>query len=209
MRIDFGHPGRVSDVVIPITAEALRDELNCPPSGGYREDAMTTPMSSMEVIQDFLSQKRIAIIGVSRDPKGFSILLFEELCHRGYDVVPVNPKTPNVLGRPCFGRVQDIQPPVDGAIVMTSAATTDAVVADCAEAGIRRVWMYRAAGRGAVSQKAIAFCEQQGIRVIPGECPFMFLSPASGIHRIHGMFRRITGRYPRRQSPAVRVAGEP
>ena len=99
---------------------------------------MAPPTSSLEVIQDFLSQKRIALIGISRDPKSFSLLLFEELCRRGYDVVPVNPKTPNVMGRPCFARVQDIEPPVDGALIMTSAAKTDTVVADCAEAGIRR-----------------------------------------------------------------------
>src|SRR5579863_2936476 len=145
---------------------------------------MAPPTSSLEVIQDFLSQKRIALIGISRDPKSFSLLLFEELCRRGYDVVPVNPKTPNVMGRPCFARVQDIEPPVDGALVMTSAAKTDTVVADCAEAGIRRVWMYRAAGQGAVSQKAVEFCTQHGMQVIPGECPFMFLTPASGIHRL-------------------------
>ena len=28
-------------------------------------------MSSMAVIQDFLAQKRIAVVGVSRDPKDF------------------------------------------------------------------------------------------------------------------------------------------
>jgi uncharacterized protein len=198
MRVDFGHPCPESYVVIQITAEASPNGLNCPPSGGYRGNTMTTQISSMEVIQDFLSQKRIAMIGISRDPKSFSVLLFEELCRRGYDVVPVNPRTPNVLGRPCFGRVQDIQPPVDGALVMTSAARTDVVVADCAEAGVRRIWMYRAAGQGAVSQKAVEFCKQHGMQVIPGECPFMFLSPASGIHRVHGVFRKITGRYPRR-----------
>ncbi len=158
---------------------------------------MAIQRSSIEVIQDFLAQKRIAMIGISREPKGFSVMLFEELRRRGYDVVPVNPKTPNVLGRPCFARVQDIHPPVDGALLMTSPAITERVVSDCAEAGIRRVWMYRTAGQGAVSQKAVAFCEKNGIRVIAGECPFMFLNAASGIHRVHGVFRKITGRYPR------------
>jgi uncharacterized protein len=154
----------------------------------------------LEIIEDFLAQKRIAIVGISRAPKDFSVSMFEELCRRGYDVVPVNPKTPNVLGRPCFARVQDIQPPVDGALLMTSAATAESVVEDCAAAGVRRVWMYRAGGKGAVSQKAVEFCQKNGIQVIPGECPFMFLPAAGGIHRMHGFVRKITGRYPKRGS---------
>jgi len=74
-------------------------------------------------------------------------------------------------------------------------------VADCAAAGIPRVWMYRAGGRGAVCLKAVAFCEEHGIQVVPGQCPFMFL-PSGAIHRVHGFVRKITGRYPKRQEAA-------
>jgi predicted CoA-binding protein len=153
---------------------------------------------SLETIKEFLAQKRIAMVGVSREPKEFSALLFEEFCRRGYDVVPVNPHAREVLGRRCFARVQDIQPPVDAAILMTSPEVTDAVVRDCDEAGIRRVWMYRAAGQGAVSANAVAFCRDRGIQVVPGQCPFMFWSDAHVGHRLHGYVRKIIGSYPRR-----------
>jgi uncharacterized protein len=159
---------------------------------------MATPGLSLETIDNFLAQKRIAMVGISREPKSFSVMLFEELCRRGYDVVPVNPNTPNVMGRRCFARLQDIQPPVDTALLMTSSSVTDKVVADCAEAGIRRVWMYRATGKGAVSPNAVAFCRERGIEVVPGQCPFMFLPHAGGVHRLHGFMRKLTGRYPRR-----------
>jgi predicted CoA-binding protein len=160
---------------------------------------MAAQTPSLETIEDFLAQKRIAMVGISREPKSFSVALFEELCRRGYDVIPVNPNTPNVLGRRCFARLQDIQPPVEAALLMTSPAITDTVVSDCAEAGIRRVWMYRAAGKGAVSPKAIAFCQESGMQVVPGQCPFMFLPGAETVHRLHGFVRKITGRYPQRQ----------
>jgi len=42
-------------------------------------------------ISDFLNLRRIALIGVSRDPKDFSRVLLRELCERGYDMVLVNP----------------------------------------------------------------------------------------------------------------------
>jgi len=152
---------------------------------------------ALEIIEDFLAQKRIAMVGLSRQPKDFSVMLFDELCRRGYEVIPVNPAASEVMGRPCFARVQDIKPPVDAVLLMTSPAVTEAVVEDCAAAGVRRVWMYSAGGQGAVSPKAVEFCRVNGIKVVPGECPFMFL-PHNGFHRIHGLVRKITGNYPRR-----------
>jgi predicted CoA-binding protein len=155
---------------------------------------------SLETIEDFLAQKRVAIIGASRDPKSFSIMLLKEFVRRGYEVIPVNPKTSNVLGRTCYGRVQDIQPPVQGAIVLTSPQVTEATIAECAKAGIPRIWIYGANGKSNVSQKTLASCEEQGIQVIAGQCPFMFLSGSGGVHRFHGFVRKITGRYPRRSA---------
>jgi predicted CoA-binding protein len=86
---------------------------------------------SLETIEDFLAQKRIAMVGVSREPGSFSVTLFKELCRRGFNVVPVNPKTPELLGWRCFARVQDIQPPVEAALLMTSPKVTETVVHDC------------------------------------------------------------------------------
>ena len=166
---------------------------------------MATERAVLETIEDFLAQKRIAMAGISRDPENFSVKLFEELCRRGYDVVPVNPNVAEVQGRRCFARVQDIQPPVEAALLMTSPEATETVVNDCAEADVRRVWMYRAAGKGAVSAKAVAFCRERGIEVVPGQCPFMFLPDTAGIHRFHGFVRKITGRYPRRTSSRSRM----
>jgi uncharacterized protein len=163
---------------------------------------MARQIASLDLIEDFLAEKRIAMIGVSKNPKDFSVSLFDELCRRGYDIVPVNPNVADVRGRRCFARVQDVQPPVTAALLMTSPKVTESVVADCAEAGIRKVWMYRAGGAGAVSPKAVAFCQGKEIEVIPGECPFMFLPGAGGVHRFHGFFRKITGRFPHHHAAA-------
>jgi predicted CoA-binding protein len=73
---------------------------------------MSIRLPSLETVEDFLSQKRIAMIGVSRNPKDFSAALFEGLRKRGYEMVPVNPKISEVMDQPCYARVQDIQPPV-------------------------------------------------------------------------------------------------
>ena len=168
---------------------------------------MSDQRASLELIEDFLAQKRIAIAGISRNPASDSARLFQELSRRGYDVVPVNPNTTEMHGRPCFPRVQDIRPSVHAVLIMTSPAVTEAVVNDCAEAGVRLVWLYRgASGPGSVSPQALAICQQRGIDVIPGQCPFMFLPGSAGIHRFHGFVRKLIGRYPQRSSVPLKPA---
>jgi predicted CoA-binding protein len=150
----------------------------------------------MSAIQDFLAQTRIAVIGVSHDPREISRALFKELRTRGYDTVPVNPSLKEVDGIPCFAHLRDIQPPVTAALLMTAPTVTEQVVEECAEAGTSKLWMYSAGKSGAVSEHAINFCESRGMTVIPGECPFMFLQGAGWFHRMHGFIRKIRGAYP-------------
>jgi len=153
-------------------------------------------MTSLQSIEDFLSLKRLAVVGVSRNPRDFTRTMFRELRGRGYDVVPVNPNLTEVEGLPCLPHVQDANPPVEGVLLMTHPSVTDVVVRDCAQAGVRHVWMYRAGGAGAVSSSAAAYCRSNGIDLVEGECPFMFLNGASWPHRFHGFCRKVFGRYP-------------
>lgn len=153
-------------------------------------------MTTLQSIGDFLAQKRIAIVGVSSNPKNFSRALFREFIRRGYDVVPVHPRAAEIEGRRAFPRVQRIDPPVDGVLVMTPTQAALQVVRDCAEAGVPRVWLYRAVGKGAVSREAVQFCQSGGIRVVPGYCPFLFWPDSGLIHKVHGAFVKLSGRYP-------------
>jgi predicted CoA-binding protein len=153
-------------------------------------------MSSKQAIDSFLSSRRLAVVGVSRDPKDFSRTVFRAFVERGYDAVPVNPAGGEAEGHRSVARVGDVQPPPEGALLLTPPAATARVVRECAEAGVRRVWMHRGGGQGAVSAEAVAFCRERGIEVVDGECPFMFLPHAGWGHRVHRLFRRLGGRLP-------------
>ena len=152
--------------------------------------------TTMTDVRDFLALHRIALVGLSRDAKDFSRYLFHEMCEKGYDMVPVNPAAEELDGKLCFARVQDIQPPVEGVLILTLPEKTDQVVRDCAQAGIRYVWMHRSGGSGSVSRSAVEFCHEQGIHLVEGHCPFMFIPHASFFHRIHGFILKLTGSYP-------------
>ncbi len=153
-------------------------------------------MVSKQAIDSFLSCRRIAVVGVSRDPRDFSRAVFRAFVERGYDAVPVNPAGGEVDGRRSASRVGEVQPRVEAAFLMTPPAATEQVVRECAEAGVKRLWMHRGAGQGAVSPEAVALCRERGIEVVDGECPFMFLPDAGWFHGVHRFFRRLGGRLP-------------
>ena len=153
-------------------------------------------MTTIQDVQDFLALHRIAMVGVSRNPKDFSRLLFREMCNRGYDVVPINLEADVIDGRECFHSLRAVKEPVEGALVLTPCQATLQVVQDCAAAGIRSIWIYRAGGQGAVSAEATAYCAENGIRVVNGYCPFMFLPETKFVHRLHGFIQKIMRRYP-------------
>ncbi|HWR15281.1 MAG TPA: CoA-binding protein [Terriglobales bacterium] len=153
---------------------------------------------SLNTIESFLSQKRIALVGISRQPQDIGKSLLEELRQRGHEVFPINPAVSEIFGQRCFARLQEIQPPPDAALILTSPSVTNSVVRDCAAAGVKHVWMYRAGARtqGSVSEEAVQFCRDHGIEVVPGQCPFMYLSPVRHVHWVHRLIFKIKGRYP-------------
>jgi predicted CoA-binding protein len=154
------------------------------------------PTTSRALIDRFLATRRLAFIGVSRNHNDFSRSLFREFLHRGYEVIPVSPALTEAEGRPGYANVRDIRPPVEAALIMTSSAVSEEVVRECAGAGVKQIWLYRAGGEGAVSEGALRACEESGIDVVAGECPYMFW-PANFPHNIHGWIRKLTHSYPR------------
>ena len=154
-------------------------------------------MTTMTQVQNFLALKRIAVVGVSRNPKDFSYTLWQELRQRRYEAIPVNPGTTELDGQPCFASVKAIQPPVEGVLIMTPARLTDQIVGECAEAGVKHVWMYGGMAPGAKTKTAIEFCETRGIEAVVGLCPYMFLPGTPTFHSLHRGWKKLTGSYPR------------
>ena len=153
-------------------------------------------MSRLQDVQDCLSRKRLAFVGVSRSEKDFTRTLFGEFVRRGYDPIPVHPEAAEIEGRRCYARVQHIDPPVEWALIAVPPKQAESIVLDCAAGGVSRVWLYRAVGKGAVSKAAVSYCRAKGIRVVEGHCPYMFWDDAAWFHRLHGLLLKIGGRWP-------------
>lgn len=150
-------------------------------------------MPSMEIIEDFLAQHRIAFVGASHDPKEFSATVYRELKARGYELHPVNPHATEIEGDPCVATVDELPDGIDGAIVMVPADASAGVVEACIGRGIPRVWLHKGGGPSSVSDEAVALCREHGIEVVDGACPMMFAEPVGWFHRIHRAERKLTG----------------
>jgi acyl-CoA synthetase (NDP forming) len=157
---------------------------------------MTTSTTRADINQ-FLALPRLAIVGASRDEKELGGGLFRDMLRWGYQVVPVNPHVDTIAGAPCYARVQDITPAVDGALLLTAPRLNAAIVEDCAQAGVKQVWFYGVGERSQENERAIEYCRQHDIAVIPGFCPYMFMPSSPFPHKLHGFVARLSGGYPR------------
>ena len=150
-------------------------------------------------VNDFLAQKRLAVVGVSRDNRHHPAanLIYRKLKRTGHEVFAVNPNLPAFDDERCYPDVKSIPGGVDGAVIVTRPEATQRVVRDCGEAGVRRVWMHQSMAQGSsVSPEAVEFCRQHDISVIAGACPMMF---GDGVDFGHACMRWVlgfTGRLP-------------
>ena len=81
-------------------------------------------------IDAFLSSRKIAIAGVSRDPKKFGHQVFKQLKEKGFEVYPINPNTDSLAGTPCFRSVSSLPLHVHNLLIITPKKQTRDVVAE-------------------------------------------------------------------------------
>ena len=145
-----------------------------------------------EAASAFLAKKRVAVTGVSRQPKTHgSNSVYKRLRERGYEVFAVNPNAQQVEGDPSYPDLRSIPGGVEAVVIGTRPERAEDTMRECAELGIKHVWMHRGPGAGSVSPAATDYGRMQGITVIDGGCPCMFGPTADFGHKL---MRRLYGR---------------
>jgi predicted CoA-binding protein len=141
--------------------------------------------SITEAADAFLANKRVAVTGVSRTPKTHgSNNVYRRLRERGYDVFAVNPNAEEVEGDRAYRDLKSIPGGVDAVVIGTRPEIAEGTMRECAELGIKHVWMHRGPGAGSVSPAATDYGRRHGITVIDGGCPLMFGPTADLGHKI-------------------------
>jgi len=156
-------------------------------------------MTVKEAAKEFLAQKRVAVTGVSRSPQGHGgNIVYQRLRQRGYTVFPVNPNAEQVEGAPCYHDVKSIPGGVGAVVIATRPDAAEATLRECADLGVKHVWMHRSLGGGSVSKTAAAWGREHGIRVIEGGCPLMYEPASDPGHKVMRFVCRVAGTVPRR-----------
>lgn len=150
-----------------------------------------------EAIEEFLAQKPIAVAGVSRDSSQAANTIYKKLRTAGYKVVPINPKAEEVEGDRCYPDLKSVPGGVQAVFMATHPKVTELLVHDCADLGINHVWIHRSFGQGSLSEAAVTFAREKGIKIIPGGCPMMFVPPVDFGHVCIRFITGLTGSLPK------------
>jgi predicted CoA-binding protein len=147
-------------------------------------------------VVEFLKGRRFAVAGVSRDPGQPANAVVRKLRASGYEVFAVNPNAAEVEGVRCYPDLGSLPGPIDGVVIATHPEVAAALVRQCAEHGIGRLWFHRSFGDGSVSEAALRECEACGIEPIVGGCPLMYCAPVDIGHRCMRWWLRWQRRIP-------------
>jgi uncharacterized protein len=144
-------------------------------------------------IGNFLQPRRFAIAGVSRNPKKFGRMVYDELKKGGYTLFPINPNIQEIEGAKCYARVSDLPGDVKHLFIATARKDTDGVLREAIQKGITHVWVQQMSETPATLQIAA----ESNIQLISKKCIFMFADPVKGIHKFHKCLMGWFGRLPR------------
>ena len=147
-------------------------------------------------VAEFLSKKRIAVVGVSRDFQQPANAIYRKLKGAGYQVYAINPNAEMIEGDPCYPDLHSVPESVEAVMIVTHPDLAAKVVRECAVLGISQVWLHRSFGQGSASEEAEQECERRNINCLAGGCPMMYCEPVDFAHRCMRWVLKLQNRLP-------------
>ena len=148
-------------------------------------------MSSKAMIDQFVSQPALALMGMSRSGKKFGNLAYRALVSKGYRVYPIHPDAKAIRGIRCYSDFEELPERIECALIVLPPAKALDAIRKVAAAGIRRVWLQQ----GSESPEVLKACRDLGLDVISRECILMLARP-SGYHKVHRWVWGMLGKLP-------------
>lgn len=109
----------------------------------------------------------IALVGCSPDPLRDSHRVARLLIDKGHNVVPVNPRAAEILGRRSYASLREVPQRVDMVDIFRRSEEVPAIVAHAIDAGVKIVWMQL----GVIDESAARRAASAGLTVIMDRCP--------------------------------------
>jgi predicted CoA-binding protein len=110
--------------------------------------------------------KRVAMVGLSADWSRPSNFAAKYLLDHGFEVIPVNPRYPEILGQKCYADLRDIPTPVDIVDLFQRIERVPPFVDQAIEIGAKVVWLQL----GIVHEEAAQKARDAGLEVVQDRC---------------------------------------
>ena len=110
--------------------------------------------------------KRVAMVGLSDDWSRPSNFAAKYLLDHGFEVIPINPKYPEILGQKCYADLRDIPDPVDIVDLFQRVERIPPFVDQAIEIGAKAVWMQL----GIIHEEAAQKARDAGLEVVMNRC---------------------------------------
>lgn len=132
---------------------------------GKLKDLHRAPLKD---VHPFISKHyRYAVVGATANPAKYGNIVFFDLKHAGFSVLPVHPTMTELGGIPAVPSLRRLRGEVDVAVLVVPPTVGLEVLDDAAEAGIRKVWFQPGAESDEIRQKA----DRLGIEIVAdGSC---------------------------------------
>ncbi len=146
-----------------------------------------------KAIENFFEPRKIAVAGVSRNPKKFGYAIYKELLKQGMEVIPINPKAEEIEGTKCYKDVSEIPSGIKSLLIVTPKEETDTILRAAIGKGIPNIWVQQMSE----TEETIKIAEEYQVEIIYKKCAFMFAEPTAGIHKFHRTLVKIFGGMPK------------
>lgn len=142
-------------------------------------------------IQNFISKKRIAVVGFSRNKTKFGTAAFLELQKRGFEVFAIHPSEKEINGIECYPDLKTVSGKAEAVFISIPPKSVPPVLKEASDAGFKLVWLQQ----GAESAEAIGYAKELGLELISGKCILMYAPPLTSLHKFHQVICKWTGTF--------------
>jgi len=112
------------------------------------------------------SARRIAVVGATGDPTRPSNTIPAYMQSQGYEIIPVNPRGGEMLGREAVPALENVEGPIDIVNVFRRSDQTPGVAREAVAAGAKVLWLQL----GIASDEAKRIAEEGGLEVVMDAC---------------------------------------
>ena len=121
---------------------------------------------SDEEIIEILNLKKVAVIGMSKHQEKAAHFVPKYLLENGFDIIPVNPNSDEILNKKCYKEINDIKDAIDIVDVFRPSEDVLPFVKDAIKKNPKVIWLQE----GIHNEEAENLAREHGIDVVFNRC---------------------------------------